>query len=46
MLTGCELDQVGIGMPVELTVERLYTDEQGRDVMTYKYLPTAEGEPA
>ena len=41
MLTGCELDEIRIGMPVELVVEALYTDESGRDVLTYKYAPGA-----
>ena len=45
MLTGCELDEIRIGMPVQLTAEKLYTDESGRDVLTYKYAPSA-GEPA
>lgn len=39
MLTGCALDEIRIGMPVALTVERLYTDEEGRDVLTYAYAP-------
>jgi hypothetical protein len=43
MLTGCELSEIQIGMPVELTVEALYTDESGREVLTYKYAPSQEG---
>lgn len=42
MLTGCGLDDIRIEMPVQLTVEALYTDEAGRDVLTYKYAPSAE----
>lgn len=42
MLTGCGLDEIRIDMPVQLTVEALYTDEAGRDVLTYKYAPSAE----
>jgi uncharacterized protein len=42
MLTGCELDEIRIDMPVELTVEALYLDESGREVLTYKYAPAAE----
>lgn len=38
-LTGCALDEIRIGMPVALTVEMLYTDEEGRDVLTYAYAP-------
>jgi hypothetical protein len=43
MLTGCELDEIRIEMPVELTVEPLYTDDSGREVLTYKYVPSGEG---
>lgn len=39
MMTGVALDQIAIDMPVELTAEALYRDEQGRDVMTYKFKP-------
>jgi uncharacterized OB-fold protein len=39
MLTGCALDDIRIDMPVELTVEALYRDETGREVMTYKFKP-------
>jgi uncharacterized OB-fold protein len=41
MLTGCALDAIQIGMALELTVETLYRDEQGRDVATYKFRPVA-----
>ena len=43
MLTGCQIDEVRIGMPVALVIETLYTDEHGRDVATYKYAPSAAG---
>lgn len=43
MLTGCELAEIRIGMSVELTVEKLYTDESGNEVVTYKYAPSPEG---
>lgn len=42
MLTGCELSEIRIGMPVELTAQALYTDESGREVLTYKYTPSPE----
>jgi uncharacterized OB-fold protein len=41
MLTGCEPVSLKIGMTVELTVETLYRDEQGREVQTYKFQPRA-----
>jgi hypothetical protein len=43
MLTGCALDDIRIDTPVELTLEALYTDEEGRDVLTYKYAPRGRG---
>ena len=41
MLTGCRNDEVHIGMQLELTVDALYRDEEGREVLTYKYMPCA-----
>ena len=46
MLTGCEPASLKIGMAVELTVETLYRDEQGREVQTYKFQPRAAQELA
>lgn len=43
MLTGCSTDELEIGMAVDLTVEALYTDDDGRDVLTYKYTPSHKG---
>jgi uncharacterized OB-fold protein len=42
MLTGCDLDDIKIDMPLELVVEPLYRDESGRDVLTYKFAPVTE----
>ena len=42
MLTGFPLDDIRIGTPVELTVEPLYRDDAGREVLTYKYAPSSE----
>lgn len=39
MLTGCRPDELSVDMPVELVTEPLYRDEEGRDVLTYKYAP-------
>lgn len=39
MLTGCPLDDLEIDMALGLVLERLYVDEEGRDVLTYKYAP-------
>lgn len=46
MLTGVDADDLRIGMELELTVEPLYRDEAGRDVLTYKYKPHGGGEVA
>ena len=43
MLTGLTLDEIAIDMAVELTVDALYRDEQGREVMTYKFKPAHNG---
>jgi uncharacterized OB-fold protein len=43
MLTGSALDEIVIDMAMELTVEPLYRDELGRDVVTYKFKPADTG---
>lgn len=39
-LTDCSLDEVEIGMPVELVVGKGWEDENGNDVIMYKFKPT------
>ena len=39
MLTGCGPDELCIGMPMQLTSEALYLNEEGRAVLTYKFKP-------
>lgn len=39
MLTGCAPETLQIGMPMRLTTEALYHDEDGRAVLTYKFRP-------
>ena len=46
MLTGCEPADLRIDMALELVLEPLYRDEQGRAVQTYKYAPAAQGDGA
>jgi uncharacterized protein len=47
MLTGCEVSELRIGMPVEMTTETLYRDESGCEVHTYKFRPlTRTGQTA
>jgi uncharacterized OB-fold protein len=47
MLSHCEPGQIRIGMALELCIEPLYLDEQGQQVLTYKFRPatTAEDTP-
>ena len=39
MLTGCKLEDIKIGMDVEMVIEKLYQNEQGDDVVTFKFKP-------
>jgi len=38
-LTQCQLDQLKIGMNVELVLEKLYEDDNGNEVISYKFRP-------
>jgi uncharacterized OB-fold protein len=39
LLTGCALEDLKIGMDMELVVEKLHDDEEGNEVVTYKFRP-------
>lgn len=39
LFADCELDDLYIGMPVELVIETLHTEENGDDILTYKFRP-------
>jgi uncharacterized protein len=39
LFDAANLDNLRLGMGVELVVEKLYTDDQGNDVITYKFRP-------
>jgi uncharacterized protein len=41
LITGCEVDKVKIGMNMKLVVETLYKNEEGQDVLTWKFKPTS-----
>jgi uncharacterized OB-fold protein len=45
MLTGFDPGAMDIGTAVELTVVPLYTDSEGREVLTYSYRPIVAGAP-
>lgn len=38
-LTDCNIEEIEIGMEVELVVDKLYVDEEGRGVIAYKFKP-------
>lgn len=42
MLTGIGPDGPQIGMPLTLVAEALYVDDEGREVLTYKYAPGSD----
>ena len=39
IMSGCEFEDMKIGMDVELVVEKQYTDEQGNEFLTWKFRP-------
>ena len=39
LFTDCDIEDVHVGMKVELVIEKLHEDAEGRDVMTYKFRP-------
>ena len=38
-LTQCDLTKLKIGIDVELVLEKLYDDEDGNEVISYKFMP-------
>ena len=42
MLTDCDTDNLKIGMPMEMTAEKIYEDEHGNDVVTWKFRPAQD----
>ena len=39
--SSCNLESLRIGMEMELVVEKLYEDEQGNDIMGWKFKPVS-----
>ncbi len=39
LLTDCDFDEIKIGMEVEMIIEKLYEDEEGNEIITYKFKP-------
>jgi uncharacterized OB-fold protein len=41
-LTNCEEQDLRIGMEMELVIEKLFEDQQGNEVLTWKFRPTRD----
>ena len=39
LFTGCDPDALRIDMDVELVIDRLYEDDKGNEILTYKFRP-------
>jgi uncharacterized OB-fold protein len=39
LLTDCNFDALHVGMDVELVIEKLHEDEEGNEVLSYKFRP-------
>ncbi len=39
LFTGCDPDEVRVGLEVEMILDKLHEDEEGRSVITYKFRP-------
>ena len=44
-LTGCREEELKIGMAMELVIEKLFVDEEGREVLTWKFKPVQANKP-
>lgn len=38
-LTGCDVEDLKVGTDLELVIEKLYEDEEGNEVIAYKFKP-------
>ena len=38
-MTGCKYEELKTGMEVEMLTDKLFEDEQGNDVITWKFRP-------
>ncbi len=41
LFTGCNPDEIKVGMTVEMLVDKLHTEEDGSEVLCYKFRPVA-----
>ena len=42
LFTGCDLEQIRVGMTAGLVIEKLGEDEEGREIHTYKFRPVTQ----
>jgi uncharacterized OB-fold protein len=42
LFTGCRLEDLRIGMAVEMVIETLHTDSEGREIVCHKFKPVEE----
>ena len=42
LVADCDFEQLKVGMEMELVLDKLYTHQEGQDVITYKFKPVAE----
>ena len=42
LYTGCDLEELRIGMDVELVIEKLHDNDEGNEIVCYKFRPTEE----
>lgn len=40
LFTGCDPDTLHVGMDVEMVIEKLHEDEDGNEIMAYKFRPS------
>ena len=40
LFTGCDPDSLRVGMDVEMVIEKLHEEEDGTEVMAYKFRPS------
>ena len=41
LFTGCDMEKLHVGMNVQLVFEKLHEDDEGNEIITYKFKPAA-----
>ncbi|MBW1682725.1 MAG: OB-fold domain-containing protein [Deltaproteobacteria bacterium] len=39
LFTGCDLEKLHVGMDVEMVIEKLHEDDEGNEIVAYKFRP-------